>query len=132
MSYEEMQKLEDVEGFFAAVNRGKDLSEAEAAEKVYNDHVEAHQKKEAPQEPERCVTNANIPDYKAESRYHRGNRVRAFWRQVAEPSIGYIALGGVMVAAMIKGVVPAYIAIPVFCLCFIWTAIRADRFLREV
>ena len=132
MSYEEMQKLEDVEGFFGTVNRGKDLSEAEAAEKVYKDHVEAQQKKEAPQEPERCEIKTAAPDYKEESRYHRSSRIGAFWRLVAEPAIGYIALGGVMVAAMVKGIVPAYAAIPVFSLCFIWTAIRADRFLREV
>lgn len=132
MSYEEMQKLEDVDGFFDTVNRGKDPAEAEAAEKVYNDYMDAQQKKEAPQEPERCVAHTNVPDYKAESRYHRRCRIRTFWRTVAEPAIGYIALGGVMVAAMVKGIVPAYIAIPVFSLCFIWTAIRADRFLREV
>ena len=132
MSYEEMQKLEDVEGFFNAVNRGKDPAEVEAAEKVYNDYMDAQQKKEAPQEPERCVPSTGNPDYKAENRCHRRNRIRGFWLLVAEPAIGYIALGGVMVAAMIKGIVPAYIAIPVFSLCFIWTAIRADRFLREV
>ena len=132
MSYEEMQKLEEVDGFFDTVNRGKDPAGAEAAEKVYNDYVEGQQKKDAPREPERCVANANIPDYKEESRYHRVCRFRAFWRQVAEPAIGYVALGGVMVAGMVLNMVPAYAAIPVFSLCFIWTAIRADRFLREM
>ena len=126
MSMEEMQKLEEIGGFFDTVNRGKDPAELDAAEQVYREYTREQERKEAPQ-----VAECNPVDHKAETRY-RGNRVRAFWRQVVEPAIGYVALGGVMVAAMVLSIVPAYVAIPVFSLCFIWTAIRADRFLREV
>lgn len=128
MSYEEMQKLEDVEGFFESVNRGKDLSEAEAAEKVYNDHVATKEKEQKKEKLTMPMKDALIAD----NRPSRRSRIRAFWRQVMEPAFGYIALGGVMVAGMVLNMVPAYVAIPVFSLSFIWAAIRADRFLREV
>ena len=132
MSADEMKKIEEVDGFFDTVNRGKDTAGTEAAEKAYSEYMDAQRKKAEEMEPCRCDTTCNIPDYKTETRYHRRCRLRTFWRQVIDPAIGYIALGGVMVAGMVLNMVPAYIAIPAFCLSFIWVAIRADRFLRDL
>ena len=132
MSADAMKKIEEVDGFFDTVNRGKDTAGTEAAEKAYSEYMDAQRKKAEDMERKRCVPSANVPDYKAETRYHRRSRARAFWRHVIDPAIGYIALGGVMVAGMVLNMVPAYIAIPAFCLSFIWVAIRADRFLRDL
>lgn len=114
---------------FDMVNRGKDTSAADAIGEAY---AAAQEKAASPRESERTAIVGSPANCKNEPRNHRQRRIRAFWTQVLEPAIGYIALGGVMVAGMVLGIVPAFAAIPVFSFCFIWVAIRADRFLREV
>ena len=57
-------------------------------------------------------------------------RVKGFFRALVEVG-GYAALGGVMLAAMLNGIVAAYVAVPVFTVSWIWSAIRMDRFFRR-
>ena len=57
-------------------------------------------------------------------------RVKGFFRALVEVG-GYAALGGVMLAAMLAEIVAAYVAVPVFTVSWIWSAIRMDRFFRR-
>ena len=63
-------------------------------------------------------------------REYRRIRVKEFFRALVEVG-GYAALGGVMLAAMLNGIVAAYVAVPVFTVSWIWSAIRMDRFFRR-
>ena len=63
-------------------------------------------------------------------REYRKVRVKGFFRALVEVG-GYAALGGVMLAAMLNGIVAAYVAVPVFTVSWIWSAIRMDRFFRR-
>lgn len=67
---------------------------------------------------------------KASEREHRRIRVREFFRALVEIG-GYAALGGVMLAAQLLGIVSAWAAVPVFTVSWIWSAIRMDRFFRR-
>ena len=74
----------------------------------------AEQKREAVPEDLRC---------------HSLWRLSGF-RQVIVEVGGYVGLGLVLLAAMAAGIVPWYAAVPVFTACWIWSALRIDRYFR--
>lgn len=74
------------------------------------------------------VTAGKLPDNWAANL--RKARIRAFFQVFVELG-GYMGLGGVMLAALALGIVPLWASVPVFTGCFIWSAIRFDRFFRE-
>lgn len=45
--------------------------------------------------------------------------------------LGYIGLGAAMVAALVLGLAPSYLTIPVSLFCCMWVAVRLDRFFRR-
>lgn len=65
-----------------------------------------------------------------ESWYHIRCRLKALWRLIIIELLGYAALGGVLVAGMIKGFISMGVAVPAFVVCFMWVAVRLDRWLR--
>lgn len=65
-----------------------------------------------------------------ERRYHIRCRLKALWRLIIIELLGYAALGGVLVAGMVKGFVPMGAAVPAFVICFMWVAVRFDRWIR--
>ena len=67
---------------------------------------------------------------KQTDREYRKVRVKGFFRALVEIG-GYVALGGVMLAAQLLDLVPAYVAVPVYQVSWIWSAIRMDRFFRR-
>jgi hypothetical protein len=67
---------------------------------------------------------------KQTDREYRMLRVKGFFRALVEVG-GYVALGGVMLAAQLLDLVPAYVAVPVYQVSWIWSAIRMDRFFRR-
>lgn len=62
--------------------------------------------------------------------YHIRCRLKALWRLFIIELLGYAALGGVLVAGMAKGFIPMGAAVPVFVICFMWVAVRFDRWIR--
>lgn len=62
--------------------------------------------------------------------YHIRCRLKALWRLIIIELLGYAALGGVLVAGMIKGFIPMGAAVPAFVICFMWVAVRFDRWIR--
>lgn len=73
----------------------------------------------------------NKASIRKENGYHLRCRIRAFWREVVEPAVGYIGLGAAMVAAMVLELAPIYLSIPVALVCCMWVAVRVDRFFRR-
>ena len=67
---------------------------------------------------------------KQTDREYRKVRVKGFFRALVEIG-GYVALGGVMLAAQLLELVPAWVAVPVYQVSWIWSAIRMDRFFRR-
>ncbi len=65
-----------------------------------------------------------------ESWCHIRCRLKALWRLIIIELLGYAALGGVLVAGMAKGFIPMCAAVPVFVICFMWVAVRFDRWIR--
>ena len=45
--------------------------------------------------------------------------------------LGWIGLGAAMVAALVLGLAPNWLTIPVALICCMWVAIRVDRFFRR-
>lgn len=68
-------------------------------------------------------------DLNEEARYHMLCRIRGFQKVLVDVG-GYIGLGGLMLIAMALGIVPWYFAVPVFTACWIWSALRIDRYFR--
>ena len=62
--------------------------------------------------------------------YNIGYKLGALIRLIIIELLGYAALGGVLVAGMIKGFIPMGVAVPAFVICFMWVAVRFDRWLR--
>ena len=65
-----------------------------------------------------------------ENWYHIRCQLKALWRLFIIELLGYAALGGVLVAGMIKGFIPMGTAVPAFVVCFMWVAVRFDRWIR--
>ena len=89
----------------------------------------------AEEEPIKCWDETCGMSRKAlrqERWYHIRCRLKALWRLIIVELLGYAALGGVLVAGMIKGVIPMGAAVPAFVVCFMWVAVRFDRWIREV
>lgn len=113
-----------------------DLFEGVVNEKPEAEAVEAKPKDETkPVNRERRESEPPKYDFwdevsKDAKREYRKVRVKGFFRALVEIG-GYAALGGVMLAAMLNGIVAAYVAVPVFTVSWIWSAIRMDRFFRR-
>lgn len=88
----------------------------------------------AEEEPIKCCDETCGMSRKAlrqERWYHIRCRLKALWRLIIIELLGYAALGGVLVAGMAKGVVPMGVAVPAFVICFMWVAVRFDRWIRQ-
>lgn len=55
---------------------------------------------------------------------------RADLKRMLGEVAGWTGFGAVVLGGMLAGVFPMGAAVPVFCGCFGWVAIRADRFFR--
>ena len=87
----------------------------------------------AEEEPIKCCDETCGMSRKAlrqERWYHIRWRLKSLWRLFIIELLGYAALGGVLVAGMAKGFIPMGAAVPVFVICFMWVAVRFDRWIR--
>lgn len=130
-----MEKLkQDVmdEELAGMVNRGQDTDDMEEAfaelmQRKKSEEEQWHDTEEylARRRDENCSRKAVVEIA------NRPRRRRSFLREVLEPTVGYLCLGAVLLAAGILEVLPDLIAIPVSFLCFNWVSIKADRWLRR-
>ena len=56
---------------------------------------------------------------------------RAEFKRMFGEVAGWAGFGGVVLACMLAGSCPMIVAVPVFCGCFAWVAIRVDRHFRR-
>lgn len=68
------------------------------------------------------------------AREQKQSRKAAWWRAFRAMAVeaGIFAVAGIAVlVAMAQGLIDPKVAVPVFVLCMVWTAIRVDRFVRR-
>ena len=125
-----MSEIEKDNLFEGMVNEAAQCPSASQESPVARVAAEAEEVKNARPDPDTPKYDYWAEVRSSAKKEYRKIRIKGFFRALTEIG-GYTALGGVLLAAMLLDIVPAYAAVPVFTVSWIWSAIRMDRFFRR-